>query len=134
MSRQQEEIQNRAKFAHHAIQHVKDNVYGKDYGSLARRFPSLILTDGIASALAFLKAKMPKKEQHKVLYGHINTWIMQEKIKPKTDHKDLLNWLIEEATTNDYRQVTTEVLAYAGWLKRFVEAHNLGDATDSGDD
>ena len=34
----------------------------------------------------------------------------------------ILNWIISEATTDKYRQATTECLAFGLWLRRFAEA------------
>ncbi|WP_052889896.1 type III-B CRISPR module-associated protein Cmr5 [Thermogemmatispora carboxidivorans] len=34
----------------------------------------------------------------------------------------LLLWIIQEASSNDYRRATTECLAFGDWLRRFAEA------------
>jgi CRISPR-associated protein Cmr5 len=36
--------------------------------------------------------------------------------------RDLLDWVIKDAMTNDYRRATAEAIAFLGWAKRFAEA------------
>lgn len=96
----------------------------KKYGSLARKLPSLVLGNGLGQTLAFLKSKgydrgnlNPKKAEG-LLYKDVSTYVLGEK-------DDLLEKVMGESSF-EYRRHTTEVLAFAGWLKRFAEAE-LGE-------
>ena len=118
MSNQQTLQQQRAKQANTDVNEVVyGNTSNSEYKSVIRSFPALIQTDGLATALAFLKAK--GKDHHEAAYKHVSNWVMA-----RVAHKDemsLLDW-VQEASTFEYRQATAEALAYTAWLKRFVEA------------
>lgn len=98
------------------------NDWRKSYGSLARKVPMLVLTNGLGQALAFLrsKGKDDQANEHNVLFRHVSAWTLSQ-VAPNAKDGDLLQWLL----TNDsaaYRRATTEALAYLVWLKRFAEA------------
>ena len=90
------------------------------YGSLARKVPSLILTNGLGQTLAFLKAKGKNdpSNEHEVLYKHIADWL-KRRLKLEDD---LLEWVVNKATSQQYRLATMEALAFLLWLERFAEA------------
>jgi len=114
-SQQQTLQQRRAKAAWAAIKTA--NCDHKEYASLVRGFAAMIQTDGLAPALAFIKAK--GKDHHLTLNQHLSEWVLAEmKI---TGEKDLLQWLLGQSSAR-YRQAATETIAYLVWLKRFVEA------------
>lgn len=114
MSQQQTLQQLRAAQAWKHVESVgSDNQ--KDYTSLVRSLPALIQSDGLATTLAFLRAK--GKVHHNLVYDHLSAWIL-----PHLNAKgDFIEWLINTHSFN-YRQATTETLAYLAWLKRFAEA------------
>src|SRR5262249_10096015 len=89
------------------------------YGSLARKFPVLVITNGLGHALAFLCAK--GKEHHKALYHHFSVWVTSETYEENPGTDDLLQ-RITEGDSNTYRSATAEALAFAVWIKRFAEA------------
>jgi len=90
------------------------------YGSVVRKLPSYILTNGLGQTLAFLKAKGKGEpgNEHEVLYRHLTDWVGR---KVNADG-DLLSWLVNTATSQQYRLATMEALALLQWLKRFAEA------------
>lgn len=97
---------------------VKDQVK-KDYRSLVRSVPSMVMSQGLGQTLAFLiaKGKGKRDNEHGILYQHLSAWIG----KPSPSQHDLLKYLTEQSS-DEYRRVTVEVIAYLGWLKRFAEA------------
>jgi CRISPR-associated protein Cmr5 len=116
MTNQQTLQQERASHAWEAVEVVdRKKSIQKEYGSVVRGLPAMIQTDGLAHTLAFLKAK--GKEHHLSAYNAVSTWVMQH----MNQTGDLLEFLLK-CSTNEYRQATTEALAYLHWLKRFVEA------------
>jgi CRISPR-associated protein Cmr5 len=112
--------QERAKHAWDCVQEVKDKPFAGDYRTIAVKVPSLIVTNGLGQTLAFLKAKGKGEpgNEHEVLYRHLADWVGR---KVNADG-DLLNWLVNTATSQQYRLATMEALALLQWLKRFAEA------------
>ena len=125
MSSQQQTLdQKRAKQAWEDIQKVNElpTDLKKSYGSLARRVPMLILTNGLGQTLAYLRSKGkddPKKE-HYILFEQLSRWTMSQ-VAPDSNNQKLLDWVLQTDSAA-YRRATVEALAYLGWLKRFVEA------------
>ena len=103
--------------------HVNGAAYEKEYGQLARSAPADIQTNGLGQTLAFWRAK--GKEHHLALFRHVSTWVKGQ--IDYTGDRNLLEWIIMEATTNDYRRATAEALAFLIWIKRFSEAELGGD-------
>jgi CRISPR-associated protein Cmr5 len=112
--------QERAKHAWDCVREVKDKPFAGDYRAIAVKVPSLILTNGLGQTLAFLKAKGKGDpgNEHEVLYRHLADWV-SEKVNADGD---LLSWLVNTATSQQYRLATMEALALLQWLKRFAEA------------
>ena len=118
MPLQQTKEQERARHAWTDISQVKSQDYKGKYGSLARKFPVLVLTNGLGHALAFLRAK--GKAHHKTLYSHFSVWVTSQIYEASPGTNDLLERIIEDDSSN-YRRATTEALAFAVWIKRFAE-------------
>jgi len=90
----------------------------------------MIQTNGLAVTAAFLASKpLPKNndtEQNKdknrefdCLYRHLHQRL--QKLQLATDQVDLMAF-IRSASTDQYRRATAELITYATWLKRYVEA------------
>ncbi|RMH35738.1 MAG: type III-B CRISPR module-associated protein Cmr5 [Acidobacteria bacterium] len=124
MSQQQTLEQKRAQRAWNDIQSVvnRSDEFKKKYGSLARRVPMLVLTNGLGQTLAFLRAKgkNDQSDEHNVLFNHLSAWTMSQ-VAPNVSDQNLLNWVLKSDSTA-YRRATAEALAYLVWLKRFAEA------------
>jgi CRISPR-associated protein Cmr5 len=124
--------QRRAASAHeHVKQAAGKTKTAKEYGSLVRGLPAMIQIDGLAQTLAFLKAKGGKDDTkpHNQAYAHLSEWLGKpEQFGFGSQKLDLMDWLLKQDSAL-YRMVTTEALAYLGWMKRFVEAFDLGDAS-----
>jgi CRISPR-associated protein Cmr5 len=136
-SAQQTLQQRRAAHAWACVEEVgskKPEDFRKKYGSLVRRLPALIQTDGLGQTLAFLLAKDGKSKnkgdtEHIEAYRNISDWMVSEHSGLGIKYKQgetLLEWLLKQPTT-DYRRATAEVLAYLNWLKRFAEAKGWQD-------
>lgn len=103
----------RAEAAWKAVQEIAAT--DKEYGSLAREMPTLIQVNGLAQALAFLKAK--NKTHHQNMFKHLSGWVCQQ--------LGLQSDLLESVLGMDsqlYRRATAESLAFLQWLKRFAES------------
>jgi len=126
--------QERAQQAWACVQEVtnKPQEFKKKYGSLARKVPMLVLTNGLGQTLGFLlaKAKRHEPEQkrsveakaHDLLFIHLSNWVLSQVASSTTaSNGDLLQWVLQNDSAA-YRRATTEALAFLTWLKRFAEA------------
>jgi CRISPR-associated protein Cmr5 len=123
MSRQTVEQERAAQ----ALKCVNEARGAGEYGSLARKAPADIQSNGLGQTLAFWRSKgweksQPKHNGHTLIYNHLSEWVCKrmgwdEKAKPH----GLLDWLTT-CTTADYRRATAEAQAFLVWLKRFAEA------------
>ncbi|MDH7482692.1 MAG: type III-B CRISPR module-associated protein Cmr5 [Armatimonadota bacterium] len=123
MSRQRSLEQERAKGAWSKVKEVaKDRDIAEEYAQLAKSAPADIQSNGLGQTLAFWRAK--KGGHHKKLGEHVSEWVMNQMNQPG---KDLLDWIVNEATTNDYRRATAEAIAFLNWVKRFATAELGGE-------
>jgi CRISPR-associated protein Cmr5 len=120
-SRRRTVEQDRAKYAAACVNEAKRNG-GKEYSSYGRRAGALIQTQGLGQALAFWYSKRQKEKAYDLLYQHMSSWLNQQ----LRTNKDILQWITQDASTEDYRRATAEAQAFLIWLKRFAEAE-LGD-------
>jgi len=118
--------QERAQRAWECVQEVtsKPQELKKKYGSLARKVPMLVLTNGLGQTLAFLKAKGKNDpaDEHTVLFRHLSSWVLSQ-VDPSAaaSNGDLLRWVLQNDSAA-YRRATMEALAFLTWLERFAEA------------
>ncbi len=127
-SRQRSLEQERAKAAWEAIAQVKGKGYDKEYRSLARGASADIQTSGLGQTLSFWRAKgyeggKPKgrgQNEHAQLLSHVEAWVRRE-LRLRED-VSVVAWIVNDATTDQYRRATAEALAYLTWLRRFAEA------------
>lgn len=126
---QQLSEQQRAARAWKNITDVPGQTDETKYGSLARRFPALLQTNGLGQTLAFLRAKAGQDESdhHHVLYNQASTWVMEHMTGSQGD---LLEWILSESS-DAYRRATTEAIAFSIWLRRFAEAQGWGEGQEA---
>jgi len=110
--------------------------FGKEYGQLAKGAPAEIQINGLGQTLAFWRAKgydkgQPKKDcnnAHYQLLAHLSGWLREQlKLSISEDPQAVLEWIVKQAKTDEYRRATTEAMAFLNWLKRFAEAELGGD-------
>ncbi|MBN2007621.1 MAG: type III-B CRISPR module-associated protein Cmr5 [Anaerolineae bacterium] len=118
MSQQRSLEQKRATIAWEAVTQVKGQSFQDKYKSLAANAPADIQTNGLGQTLAFWKAK--GGEEHRMLYQAVSVWVKGQLNMPATS--DFLVWVMQTATTDQYRRATAEAIAFLSWLKRFAEA------------
>lgn len=119
---------DRARDAWERIVEVKGKEYEGKYSSRARDLPAMIQVNGLAQTLSFLKAKGKEQEpksrkEHLVkLFYHISSWACSRiSWEDGNSEGTLLERILKTSDTQKYRQATSEVMAYAQWLKRFAE-------------
>ena len=144
--------QGRAKFAYECAEagknicskcEISNEWYEDDkYKSYVQKFPMLIKTNGLGSALAFYASKRQKekngeksgtkknrKNAYDLIYNQITEWLKAEPkglLSDRLGNDDLIKVLID-LDSADYRVVTNEVLSFFTWLKRFAEGLTEGD-------
>jgi CRISPR-associated protein Cmr5 len=134
MSRQRSLEQDRAKVAWERVASVREDKrsYAKEYGSLARSAAADIQANGLGQTLAFWRAKgfkdgQPGDNEHSRLFQDVSEWVMEQLRRPSgvakaAADRNLLDWIMKSAETDQYRRATTEAVAFLVWLKRFAEA------------
>jgi CRISPR-associated protein Cmr5 len=108
--------QQRAQAAWDAVQRV-DQDKGKEFKSVATSLPADIQANGLGQTMAFLRAK--GKGEHEIAFDAVAKWVKQ---RLNIQNEDFMTWLVERATTEQYRRATAEAIAFAIWMKRFAEA------------
>jgi len=125
---QQKTEQARAASAWSCIEEIEKSYESekKKYGTLARKLPAMIQSNGLGQTLAFLQAKggQKKKDAHNLIADHLTRWVKSQ-LKVNND-QDLLTWIIQQSS-DTYRRATTESIAFAIWLRRFAEAKDWGE-------
>jgi CRISPR-associated protein Cmr5 len=89
--------------------------------SLALGAPAEIQMIGLGQTLAFWRAKARKdsEKHHKDFYEAVSAWVKGRINWSGND--SLLEWIINSASTSDYRRATSETLSFIKWLKYFAE-------------
>lgn len=122
--------QGRASEAYSFVKKGKDCGEPKEYKSYTKKIPMMIKTNGLGSALAFIKSKSNSGKGHKaykLIYEQIAEWLKKDSkgYITSNDTRDLVEIVINMDSAL-YRAVTVEVLAFMAWLKRFSEGQ-IGD-------
>jgi CRISPR-associated protein Cmr5 len=121
MSQQRSLEQQRASAAWDCVQGKK-----KEYCQAAKGAMADIQINGLGQALAFWNAKGKKNSEihYKYLLDDVSKWVMGH-LQPQAQ-SGLLEWVVQSASTDDYRRATSEAMAFLAWLKRFAEAEIKG--------
>lgn len=104
--------QKRAQVAIEKVK-VQERKDTGDYSQIAKKFPALVQTCGLAQALAFVAAKEGQTGSD---YIHDLSAVMNQQ------NVQDLPALSREASMVDYQHLTREAIASATWLKRYSEA------------
>jgi CRISPR-associated protein Cmr5 len=125
------QLTNRQKMAQAAYaavcRRLENNVLPEQYASFARSFPSLIHSCGLAQAVAFAQAKgSPEKGKEKKPQGKYLDDLAT--VLAAVGHADAatgdkLAIVTRESPVSAYVRLSRDALQVAGWLKRYVEAH-----------
>jgi len=125
MSQQRSLEQKRAEAAWEEVKQAKkSSEYQKKYKSLARSATASILQNGLGQTLAFWRAK-PNEEHQQILYKAVSSWVKSQINWQGNSH--LLEWIVSQAQSDEYRRATSEAIAFLQWVKRFAEAELEGE-------
>ncbi len=118
---------NSQKMAQAAYERIADRKPDREFASFARSFPSLIHACGLAQAVAFAQAKGApgKGKEKKPPVKYLDDLAA---VLAAVGHSDAATADTLEAATRDspvpsYIRLSRNALQAAGWLKRYVEAH-----------
>lgn len=115
--------QDRAREALEAVESVRGEPVAADYRAQAQGLPAMLVSSGLAPALAFLAAK--GTEAHARLARHVAAWVLDQ-VFGESEGDDAVArcfLLITEADSSTYRRAEREALELAVWIKRFAEAY-----------
>ena len=127
--------QQRAKYALDEIMEINkkpDKTFKKDYASLVRRIPTMILNNGLGQTLAFLLSKQNKDKDAECLYGQLQTWLCgtntpEDKNRfPRRIYIGSTPDLIGQIMGNDrhkYIHAQVEAMSLLNWMKKFADAY-----------
>jgi CRISPR-associated protein Cmr5 len=92
--------------------------YTKEYITLIKGAPALIMTNGLMQALAYYKNKSKDGEQ---LVKQVGQWLYKRGLANGSDFPSLMQSLHEGDATN-YMHATTEALEVLKWIKQIGAA------------
>ncbi len=122
----------RAEFAYKCAKNALeklDTKRQKEYRSYTRRIPTMILTNGLGQALAFVKAKSESGNAYQLIYNQLTQYLKSDsttRVMMPPQSNDLVEWVIS-CDSMMYRYIAEEVLAFLSWIKRFAEGMIEGD-------
>lgn len=110
--------QRQAEAALAAVQAIRESPAKerKEYKARADNFPVLVLQAGLAQAVGFMRAKAAKSPAYERYLGDLAGTLGLQGGEALQQHAI-------SAGLPDYRQLTRDTLAAAGWLKRFGQAY-----------
>jgi CRISPR-associated protein Cmr5 len=88
----------------------------KEYKARADGFPVMVMQAGLAQAVGFMRAKASGKKAYGRYLDDLAAVLGR-------DGGEVLQNRVIAAELPEYRQLTREALAAAGWLKRFGQAY-----------
>ncbi|MEJ5305705.1 MAG: type III-B CRISPR module-associated protein Cmr5 [Ignavibacteria bacterium] len=107
------------------------SVLGKEYKSYVKKLPMLIKTNGLGAAFAFMYSKRSKEEGKfwNSIGRDIYNWLNYRNMinSDKVRSFDELVFAISQISSVEYRKITSEVLSFLSWLKRFADGLIEGD-------
>jgi CRISPR-associated protein Cmr5 len=140
----------RAEWAWRVTESIPSTGKGRSrYGTVARKLPSYLQTNGLGQTLAFLyskaeagnpKATVPAKETGDgLMLLHLGAWLQGKRPPPAPQEgasktlnlmvnaNDVMRWLTS-LDAEAYRAASHEARECALWLRRFAEGRIEGDA------
>jgi CRISPR-associated protein Cmr5 len=120
MTKQPSLDQQRAAYAWQKVQALNPNIK-KEFGTLAKGAPALIMNNGLMQTLAFYQDK--KGEHHKALNQHIIGWLWERRPRRDVGVAPTFEQTMAELLTADsqaYRKATEETLALLRWIRQLA--------------
>jgi CRISPR-associated protein Cmr5 len=117
--------QGRANYAYECALKAKTDKLNKEYKSYVKKLPMLIKTNGLGASFAFMFSKKNKEggKYWNEIGKNIFDWLSTQRIIDSTKIKDfdsLVNQ-INQYNSTEYRRLTSEVISFLTWLRRFAD-------------
>ncbi len=109
--------QEMAGYALGCVQRFREEGSGnqKNYQGYAQKLPAMVMTNGLAATLAYMREKGSEWE---VLYTHLAGWFRRAGMLH--NGRDLLETVVSLSSA-EYRHWSREALAVAEWFKRLAK-------------
>lgn len=98
-----------------------------EYKAYTKKFPTLVKTNGLGAALAFIYAKSSGDEKkagraYQLIYQQITEWLKRDEkqLIPLKDGDELVAQVVS-CDSSSYRATSIEILAFMSWVRRFAE-------------
>ena len=123
--------QKRSEFALKCVKNVLSEAVSEEgeeklpgnYKSLVKKFPMMVLKNGLLQTIAFVEAKSRNNCQHNILLEHLRDYLnFWSPLGIKLGNKRLSEYLSSDTHTSQYRNITTDLLTFTKWLGRYAEA------------
>ena len=116
--------QERMKKAYDFVEDIKNNHKDikKEYLSLVRKLPAMIVHNGLITTFVFLKSKEGKENKdtaHKELLNHLILYLESSGVD--INSYESFKERMGDIELEEYLFITQDVLAFATWLKRIAE-------------
>jgi len=115
--------QERADFALKVIKKYEKEHNAREYSSIIKRLPAMILQNGLGQSIAFLLAKSKDNKGNPqpqgFVYQDLSKWIIDRVYKEPS--KGLIDHIISN-NSRKYQQAQYEALALLNWMKKFADA------------
>ncbi|MBI2841706.1 MAG: type III-B CRISPR module-associated protein Cmr5 [Acidobacteria bacterium] len=116
--------QLRAEHAYGIADRYRDN---DDFRNLAEKLPVMMRTNGLLATWAFLMAKK-YHDMAQALQCHLTDPVLGLRVPEGDDITVFRRWVGELGSQTclngtDLRRLTEEAIAFAGWLRRAVQAY-----------
>lgn len=105
-----------------------------DYTNLAKAVPSLIMNSGLMQTLAFLQAKVDRKQpEYEILLGQLCKWLgntlgeipitANDRFPPeKAANFPIVMAALYNSPSSLYMRATNETMALLRWIRQFADA------------
>lgn len=115
----------RATHAFECAKSAAENEMLDAYTSLTKKMPMYIKSNGLGSALAFIKSKRnecgKRKNEHRALYEDIADWLGSKDCPFSLPTQEDLTGFMIKLDGSSYRAFSLEILAYLNWLRKFTD-------------
>ena len=98
----------------------KAKEFNEKFKSHIKDVPMMIMTNGLASAFAFVFSKQQKDETYKHIEDITKRWLI-DKQQILSGEGQLHEILIRTEQQDQYRLCTREIMALYTWLKRYAD-------------
>ena len=94
----------------------------KDYATLAKGLPALVMNSGLIQVMAYLEEKGTTASQHRMISRHIRSWLHRQFELPE-EFSPFMEKLVQ-SDPKTFQEITTEVFAWLRWVRQMASARS----------